>query len=227
MQRILQITMLTLVACGMAAAESNVDPAHKRAWGENIGWTNWRDAGSPSGASGVRFSEEFLAGYVWSENVGWINLGDGTPEAVCEGMPCYANVNGTDFGVNVDPGTGELYGMAWGENIGWINFEGGAWATPSMPAAVDFCTRQVTGFVWGENVGWINLDDSEHYVSLGPCAPGDYDCDGDQDLDDHMVFAILISGPDVPADCPSLDQDADTDLDLEDFAAFQNAVSGI
>src|SRR5690606_11465691 len=66
-----------LTFTGAALAQSNIDTVDKHAWGENIGWTNWRDANG--GAQGVIFGLRFAEGFVWGENVGWINLGDGSP----------------------------------------------------------------------------------------------------------------------------------------------------
>ena len=45
MQRTLHIAVMATALCGaVASAQSNIDPDDKFAWGENIGWTNWRDA---------------------------------------------------------------------------------------------------------------------------------------------------------------------------------------
>jgi hypothetical protein len=135
-----------------ALAQTNVDSTNKYAWTENTGWLNWRDAGSPVGAQGAKIGVRFLSGFVWGENIGWINLGDGTPA----NGTAYANVNGTDFGVNRDPATGNLSGYAWGENVGWINFgpfSGGSTAAPARANA-----GRLSGYAWGENIGWINLD---------------------------------------------------------------------
>src|SRR6185436_19177879 len=145
-----------------ARAQTDIDPAHKFSWGENIGFMNWRDAGDPDGSQAVRVQLRFLSGFVWCENVGWVNLGDGAP---ANGI-AYANLDGSDSGVNKDPATGNLSGKGWGENIGWVNFSGGALATPAQPARLDSAARRFRGFAWGENVGWINLNDATHYVGL-------------------------------------------------------------
>ncbi|MFQ5424056.1 MAG: hypothetical protein ACE5F9_08750 [Phycisphaerae bacterium] len=68
-----------LASLGFAAratAQSNVDSTNKFAWGENIGWANWLDAGA--GADGVLVGPTFMSGFIWGENVGWINLDDAT-----------------------------------------------------------------------------------------------------------------------------------------------------
>ena len=42
------IVYITLVICSAAVASflapSNIDPAHKFSWSENLGWMNWLDA---------------------------------------------------------------------------------------------------------------------------------------------------------------------------------------
>jgi len=192
--RSLGLVIIAAMVAGTARAQTNIDPAHKFAWAENIGWTNWHDAGDPDGAQGVRVEATFLSGFIWAENVGWINLGDGTP---ADGV-AYANVNGTDFGVNRDPGTNELYGLGWGENVGWLNFDGGAQATPPNPARLDPADCTLAGYVWGENIGWINLDDAQHYVAADPAVcggvlPGDMNCDGVVNFGDINPFVLYLS----------------------------------
>jgi hypothetical protein len=193
LSRLSRLLFIAIAVAGSARAQTNVDPAHKFAWGENTGWTNWHDAGDPDGAQGVHVANTFLSGFVWAENVGWINLGDGTPANGIE----YANVNGTDFGVNRDPDNDELYGLGWGENVGWLNFAGGALATPPNPARVDFSNCTLAGFVWGENIGWINLDDATAYVGLqaGLCGSlvGDLNCDSTVDFGDINPFVLYLS----------------------------------
>ncbi len=201
-----------------AFAQSNIDPEAKFAWSENLGWTNWRDANGT--ADGVIVHDTFLSGYIWCEAVGWITLGYGSPP---DG-PHYANVTDDDFGVNVDPETGDLFGLAWGENVGWVNFD--TRDRGEERARFDDCEHRFLGFAWGENVGWINLDDLTHFVGVGPCAPGDYRCDGDLDLDDYAALGNVLSGPGVAVECPALDADHDGDVDLIDFAAFQAAFTG-
>lgn len=205
-----------------ALAQSNIDPANKVAWGENIGWTNWHDAGSPASTQGVRIGATFLSGFIWTENVGWINVGDGEPANGVE----YANLTGTDFGVNRDSGTGELYGLAWGENIGWLTFDGGGLATPPNPARIvnESGTCRLRGYIWGENIGWINLDDATRFAAAfgvcDPCdLPGDLEPDGDVDLTDLATllghFGTLSGGTAADGD-----MDGDGDVDLGDLTVL-------
>src|SRR5262249_39390427 len=162
---ILRSTALIASAVVLGAA-SNIDNTvpHKYAWTENVGWTNWHDANA--GIQGVNVGEFVLSGFIWGENIGWINVGNGAPAS----PPDYANVNGTDFGVNIHP-DGSLHGYAWGENVGWINFDGGAMAGPAQPARI-LCASppgqplaRLTGYAWGENIGWISLADATAYVA--------------------------------------------------------------
>lgn len=161
----------------MAAAQSNIHPDHPNAWQENVGWTNWRDANGAQ--QGVRVGTSVLSGFIWSENVGWINVGDGTPG---DGTH-YANTDGSDAGVNVDPDTGDLSGLAWGENVGWVNFDTAALG--AQRARFDFCAAipRFRGFAWAENVGWVNLDDATHYVgsTVDNCGGGG-GCNGSEVL---------------------------------------------
>jgi len=52
-----------------------------------------------------------VSGHAWSENIGWISLNS------TYGGGSY------DYGVNIDPQSGEFSGHAWSENIGWISFD--------------------------------------------------------------------------------------------------------
>jgi hypothetical protein len=55
--------------------------------------------------------------------------------------------------------------------------------------------------------------------------PGDYDGDGDVDLDDYGRFSGCVLGPDqgLGPGCAPGDFDSDSDVDLRDCADFQSA----
>ena len=216
--RLILSLLLPVVCSQVASAQSNIDPDHKNAWCENVGWTNWRDA--KESEQGVAVETTFLAGFIWVENLGWINVGDGSPD---NGIH-YANENGSDFGVNIDPETGDLFGLAWAENVGWINFD--TRDKGDDRARFGGCEHRFFGFAWSENIGWINLDDAEHYVGVGPCEYGDFDCDNDVDLTDYEAFQEAMAGPEVAADCSTFDADDDGDIDSVDFLAFQLVFTG-
>ena len=156
--RTLSTVIGSALFCGAAhaAPPSNVCPGSKSAWGENIGWTNWKDAAS--GVSGVKVFPDHLAGFAWGENVGWINTGNG-------GGP-YANTTGANFGVNINQTTGACTGLAWGENIGWINF-GTTSFIGAQGARYDAAAHRFRGYAWAENAGWINLDSASASKFVG------------------------------------------------------------
>jgi hypothetical protein len=216
MQRAIpQAMMLIALVAGSVSAQSNIDPAKSFAWTENGGWTNWRDA--DNGIDGVDVTATYLVGYIWSENVGWIVTGPGAP---ANGVH-YANKDSLGFGVNIESDTGRLSGFAWGENIGWINFDTATLGDNC--ARFDLCARRFFGYAWSENVGWINLGDAGVFIAVGPCTPGDADCDGSILLDDYEAFVSEFGGPGSPVDCPAFDWDGDGDVDLFDFARLQAA----
>ena len=215
------ILFLLCLASLTALAQSNIDTTNKFGWGENLGWTNWRDADAT--AAGVLVNNTFMAGFIWAENVGWINVGDGAPT----NNFAYANVDSTDFGVNIAP-NGDLHGLAWGENVGWFNFDGGAMATPQRPARIE-CDGRLTGFVWGENVGWINLDDLTpgKFVSVDAMTvPIDCDMNHDgisngQDIQLFTDFLLQSSAPDWRDVCSGdLEPVPDQIINLNDVANF-------
>ncbi len=179
-------------SAGAWAQPSQAHGTNKWTWGENVGFMNWRDAGTPAGARGLRVHTNFLSGMVWCENVGWLDLGDASPSA----GTTYLNENGDDYGVNVDGG-GALFGHAWGENVGWVNFLGGALASPPNPARIE--GGRLRGYAWGENIGWINLDDAQVYVGLvqAPC-PGDTNGDMRVDFADLNNVLSLFGQPTTP-----------------------------
>ncbi len=193
------------------AQSSDIDAVKKHSWGENIGWMNWRDANG--GEQGVRVHATFLSGFIWCENAGWVNAGDGSP---ADGFH-YANVDASEYGVNVDPATGDLFGLAWGESVGWINFDTRAALGPfGQQARFDAGAGRFRGYAWSQNEGWINLDHHEHFVALA-CA---VDCNGDGTINtiDLVCFLNLFVASDPAADC-----NGDTVVNTIDFICFLDA----
>ncbi len=183
-------------------AQTNVDSANKYAWGENIGWTNWRDANSGTQGVNIDVGGGFLSGYVWAENVGWITTGDGSGP--------YSNLSGATHGVNIQ-GDGFLDGFAWGENVGWVNF-GTEPTLGADGARVDIPAGRLRGYAWAENVGWINLDDADAFVGFG--APMGPDLDGDGEVGSSDL-AILLAGWGSPGPA---DLNGDGTVDSADLA---------
>ena len=208
---------LVLLLSATLHAQSNIDPAHKFSWQENTGWINWRDAGMPRGAQGVRVQGAFLSGFAWSENAGYISFGDGTPG----GGSAYTNASGADHGVNILAG-GDLAGFAWGENTGWINF--GTSGLGSQRARLDAAALRLRGWAWGENIGWVNLDNAAHFVGLstGLCYAN---CDGSTavpvlNVNDFICFNNRFAAADPYANCDG--STAAPVLNVNDFTCFLN-----
>jgi hypothetical protein len=182
-----------------AHAQSNVSPVHKHAWGENIGWTNWRDAGPVPATDGVRVTPAFLLGRIWAENLGWITLGDSI----------------TAGSVLVSP-TGELSGYAWGENSGWISFN----STPDLIAGAlqprfDLSTHRFHGYAWGENVGWINLDHPIHFICAVPT-----DVSGDANVGFADISVVLANWGNIyPGGTGAGDANGDGTVGFPDITA--------
>jgi hypothetical protein len=112
-------------------------PEYSHAWGENVGWVNFR----PEGVK-LEIGGNILKGLIEIKTLGWVYLGDGKPE---KGM-CYSNSHGSDYGVNND-GKGDLSGYAWSENVGWINFE-----EVTISKEGNF-----SGYAYSKNVGRIRF----------------------------------------------------------------------
>lgn len=70
------------------------------AWGENIGWINFRAANG-----NMRVTDTKITGFAWNKNYGWINFSptNGGVTNTCEG---------------------KLGGHAWSGSMGWIPFTG-------------------------------------------------------------------------------------------------------
>ncbi len=214
--RVLTPIIFAALATPSLAQQSNVSPLNKFCWQENTGWINWRSAGDPAGSQGVFVAHTILSGFAWSENTGYINFGNGSP---ANGVS-YANLDGTDFGVNFDLNTGDLSGLAWGENIGWINF-----SLPSLPAnqqpRLDLDARRFRGYAWSENTGWFNLDlpDSGKFVGFRLCV-ADFNRDGVLNADDLSDY---ITGYFNDPSDPATDFNRDGIINADDLSDYITA----
>lgn len=104
---VLAVTLFVLATLPLFsyASETNgtiVNGPPSYAWGENLGWMNFR-----ADNSNIAITDDAITGYVWTANYGWINLGPG----------------GIYGGVTND-GEGVLGGYAWSAFFGPISFTG-------------------------------------------------------------------------------------------------------
>ena len=200
------MTLAAFIITPMTIGQSNVSEDNKLAWGENIGWTNWRDA--DGGDAGVVFTDlnlpivpvgdpvAYLSGSVWSENGGWITVGNGN--GPYGGFGGGGGFDPPFYGVNILT-TSFMKGFAWGENIGWINF-GTEPFIGADGARFDFAEGRLRGYAWSENEGWINLDDSTFYVSFEIGCSGDLSGDGVVDGADLAALLAVWGTNNAAAD---------------------------
>jgi len=75
---------------------------------------------------------------------------------------------------------------------------------------------------------WDCIGNNLEYAWWERSVPGDFDGDGDVDLDDYEVINDCLEGPEgpLPPECAPADLDGDQDVDLEDFAEFQRSFTG-
>jgi hypothetical protein len=142
---------VALMMCISSALAENIDPANdgsKYAYAENAGWVNARPGGA--GGPGVHVEDEALSGFMWAENIGWISLSCANTDSCGSvdygvtndglgnlqgyawsentgwlSMSCGNNPTScavSDYGVVIDPDSGDFHGEAWSENIGWVSF---------------------------------------------------------------------------------------------------------
>ena len=87
---------LLLVLIGtVLGGNTGTDPAHKYAWGENVGWAN---AGPTNYEVTVHYCEGtggWLLGYAWGENIGWLKFKRTSPDYGVRSMAFYAQPQGT------------------------------------------------------------------------------------------------------------------------------------
>ncbi|MBU4056765.1 hypothetical protein KJ695_02550, partial [Patescibacteria group bacterium] len=112
-----------------------------------------------------------ILGYAWSENIGWISFN-------CTNTSCATS----NYGVNLNFGTGNLSGYAWSENIGWVSFNavdvtGCPANTPRGDCLPYYDSVTADLFGWARALaygggwdGWISLN----CLNSGVCAASNY-----------------------------------------------------
>jgi len=233
------VSVLVLVGfAGPALAVDNIDPNDTNAqfaWGENTGWMNGEPGGD--GGPGVFVEDDGLTGYLWSENTGWVSLSClntascgasdyGVTNTVAGILAGYAwsenagwisfsctndadNCATKNYGVTIDPATGEFSGRAWSENTGWITFRntnGGvsygvttSWPNGGVPACVPAPDADLN------NDGIVNILDlsqvgscfGQDPTAVASCQIADTNCDDAVNFTD-IQFVVGSFGQTVP-----------------------------
>ena len=210
-------SLVLLLFCSAGYAAENIDPDNdgfQYAYGENVGWLNTEPLGD--GGPGVEVTNTVLTGYMWGENIGWINLSPTEGGVVNDAgsLSGYAwgeNVGWisfscentdscitADYGVTIDPATGEFSGFAWGKNIGWINFAPNGVAIKTSWSTVPRCEGDFDsdGDVDGSDLAVFAADFGR--TNCSDNCEGDFDDDGDVDGSDLAVFAADFGRTNCP-----------------------------
>ncbi|UCG31593.1 MAG: M28 family peptidase [Phycisphaerales bacterium] len=134
--------------------------------------------------------------------------------------------NGTDW-VTLWENAAEVADTEWIE----MEFDISAYAD-NQPTVYLRWTMGTTDYAW-TYCGW-NIDDIQISGLECTSALGDFDVDGDVDLNDFATFALCYAGAEVtvappgcgPEDFDATDMDEDGDVDLSDFATFATRFTG-
>ena len=87
-------------------------------------------------------AEHNVSGWAWASNIGWISFNNTT------------GGGGVNYGVHINPISGELSGYAWSSNIGWISFNEGAGLNLENGEVSGYARALSNGDGWD---GWISL----------------------------------------------------------------------
>ena len=120
-----------------------------------------QNSGHPSVPSAYAGAGQNVSGFAWSQTVGWISFncldssGASSPQQNTCGAPYPSPA---DYGVSVDPVTGNFSGFAWSSSIGYINFN----PTPDgVACSASPCATLSAASVDGTRlaVGWVRACD--------------------------------------------------------------------
>jgi len=133
-----------------------------------------------------------IDGYAWSENIGWIKM------------------QGANYGVEYNIGSGDFSGYAWSENIGWIRFNS-EWAEVLSASNVNGWDGLISlrgsnfgvnyiedsvqgcyldGWAWGSDiVGWVQFTGNRFTTSVFPCN------ETPEEIAPSVVSCSLVANP--------------------------------
>ena len=116
---ILGVLAFSLLLTGNQALASTsngtIDPTYHYAWGENIGFIDFKN---------ITITDTALSGSIYGENIGWIDLSTITnnSEGTLSGYAWGENIGWVDFSNVIIDNNGIFTGSLYGENIGFITF---------------------------------------------------------------------------------------------------------
>jgi len=109
--------------------------------GGDSGYSGMASQTTTSGATGSGIGSGIpITGWLWSDNFGWISTN-------CSNTNSCGTVN---YGMAIDPSSGELSGDGWSDNIGWVSAN--AVDLTGCPTAP--CTATISG---GNLTGWFKV----------------------------------------------------------------------
>lgn len=104
-----------------------------------------------------------IEGYAWSSNIGWISFSC-TDAGTC---------GTSNYGVELNWGSGAITGYAWSSNIGWIDFDpvGPYPEAPNYSVQMNMSNNEVSGWAralsyGGGWDGWIKMRDGSYGVYM-------------------------------------------------------------
>lgn len=91
-----------------------------------------------------------VSGWAWADTAGWISFNCTNVAGECDR---------SNYGVTIDPTTGQFSGYAWADNVGWISFTRDA--TMGTPPAAPFNGAENYSAVWDKTTnaltGWAKI----------------------------------------------------------------------
>lgn len=134
---------------------------------DGVDTSAWTEMGSFTLSSSAVCQDHNVYGWAWSERTGWISFScencDANRDGNWDGGECGTG-SSIDYGVDIDPNTGEMSGYAWSERVGYISFNSSDLSgcpSGTCKAEVDLDTGEISG--WAKAIdasgwdGWIKL----------------------------------------------------------------------
>ncbi|MDP2709369.1 MAG: PKD domain-containing protein [bacterium] len=93
-------------------------------------------------------SDHNVSGYAWNSNIGWISFNCTNDDPAC---------GASNYGVSIDPASGDFSGYAWSQSVGWVSFNrADTGAPPDQPYKNDSILANYN-FASGEISGWAKI----------------------------------------------------------------------